>query len=281
MAPVIKDSREIEIMRQAGRIAAEALVRMGEMVRPGISTLDLDREGERIIRSRGATCEFNGYHGFPANVCASLNEEVVHGIPTKERILNEGDIIGIDVGARYQGYVGDNARTFAVGRISRECQDLLDATEECLNLAIRAIGPGVKVWEVSQAVQEHAESCGYGIVREYAGHGIGARMHEDPQVPNYLDGGPPRGGVTLRPGMVICVEPMLNLGTGDVRVLSDNWTVVTRDGKPSAHFEHMIAVTEDGTEILTPYSELAKAAGQSTCAASEAGSSSGEESAVG
>ncbi len=271
MAPVIKDSREIEIMRQAGRIAAEALIRMGEMVRPGISTLDLDREAERVIRGRGATCEFNGYHGFPANVCASLNQEVVHGIPTKDRILREGDIIGIDVGARFQGYVGDNARSFAVGSISKECQDLLDATEECLNRAIRTIGPGVKVWEVSRAVQEHAESCGYGIVRDYAGHGIGARMHEDPQVPNYVDGGPGRGGVTLRPGMVICVEPMLNMGTGEVRVLSDNWTVVTRDGKPSAHFEHMIAVTEDGTEILTPYSIEAIAAGLN----------SGEESAVG
>ncbi len=271
MAPVIKDSREMEIMRQAGRIAAEALIRMGKMVRPGISTLDLDREAERVIRSRGATCEFNGYHGYPANVCASVNEEVVHGIPTKDRLLKEGDIIGIDVGARYQGYVGDNARTFAVGVISRERQDLLNATEECLNRAIRAIGPGVKVWEVSRVVQEHAVSCGYGIVREYAGHGIGARMHEDPQVPNYVDGGPARGGVTLRPGMVICVEPMLNLGTGKVRVLSDNWTVVTRDGKPSAHFEHMIGVTEDGAEILTPYPVETNATG----------SCSGKESAVG
>jgi methionyl aminopeptidase len=254
VAPVIKDSRELEIMRQAGRIAAEALYRMGEMVRPGVSTLELDREAERVIRGRGATCEFNGYHGFPANVCASLNEEVVHGIPREDRVLEEGDIIGIDVGARYQGYVGDNARTFAVGKISEELQDLLDATEECLHRAIDAIGPGVKVWEVSRAVQEHAEAKGYGIVREYAGHGIGSRMHEDPQVPNYVDGGPRHGTVTLRPGMVICVEPMLNLGTAEVKVLRDQWTVVTRDGKPSAHFEHMIAVTEDGSEVLTCYS---------------------------
>jgi methionyl aminopeptidase len=261
LAPVIKDSRELKIMRQAGHIAAEALYRMGEMVKPGISTLDLDREAERIIRGRGATCEFNGYHGFPANVCASLNEEVVHGIPSEGIVLKEGDIIGIDVGARYQGYVGDNARTFAVGTISKECQDLLDATEECLNRAIEAIGPGVKVWEVSQAVQEHADSLGYGIVREYAGHGIGARMHEDPQVPNYVDGGPRHSSTTLRPGMVICVEPMLNIGTAEVRVLPDNWTVVTRDGKPSAHFEHMIAVTEDGRDVLTRYSKEETAVG--------------------
>jgi methionyl aminopeptidase len=261
LAPVIKDSREIEIMRQAGRIAAEALYRVGEMVRPGISTLELDRAAERIIRGRGATCEFNGYHGFPANVCASLNEQVVHGIPSEDTILKEGDIIGIDVGARYQGYVGDNARTFAVGTISKECQDLLDATEACLTRAIEKIGPGVKVWEVSRAVQEQAELGGYGIVREYAGHGIGARMHEDPQVPNYVDGGPRGSSVTLRPGMVICVEPMLNMGTAEVRVLPDNWTVVTRDGKPSAHFEHMIAVTEDGSEILTWFSSGETAVG--------------------
>ncbi len=254
MAPVIKDHREIEIMRQAGRIAAEALYRMGLMVRPGVSTLDLDREAERVIRGRGATCEFNGYHGYPANVCASVNEEVVHGIPSGDRILAEGDIVGIDVGARFHGYVGDTARTFAVGEISPERQALLDATEECLARAIAVIGPGVKVWEVSRAVQEHAEALGYGIVREYAGHGIGARMHEDPQVPNYVDGGSKKGSVTLRPGMVICVEPMLNIGTAEVRVLSDNWTVVTRDGKPSAHFEHMVAVTGDGAEVLTRYS---------------------------
>ena len=261
MAPVIKDSRELEIMRQAGRIAAEALVRMGEMVRPGISTLDLDREGERVIRGWGATCEFKGYHGFPASVCTSVNEEVVHGIPSKDRILNEGDIVGIDVGARYQGYVGDNARTYPVGTISRECQDLLDATEECLARAIASIGPGVKVWEVSRAVHDHAAALGYGIVREYAGHGIGARMHEDPQVPNYVDGDRKQGSVTLRPGMVICVEPMLNIGTAEVMVLSDNWTVVTRDGKPSAHFEHMIAVTEGGAEVLTRYTSEESAVG--------------------
>jgi methionyl aminopeptidase len=261
VAPVIKDSRELEIMRQAGRIAAEALHRMGEMVRPGICTLDLDREGERVIRGRGATCEFKGYHGFPANVCASVNEEVVHGIPSKDRVLREGDIVGIDVGARFQGYVGDTARTYAVGEISRECRELLAAAEECLSRAIAAIGPGVKVWEVSRAVQEYAEALGYGIVREYAGHGIGARMQEDPQVPNYVDGDRKHGSVTLRPGMVICVEPMLNLGTAEVKVLPDNWTVVTRDGKPSAHFEHMIAVTEDGAEILTRYGNEESAVG--------------------
>ncbi len=241
-------------MRQAGSIAAEALVRMGTMVKPGVSTLDLDREGERVILERGATCEFKGYHGYPANICASVNEEVVHGIPSADRILEEGDIVGIDVGARYMGYVGDNARTFAVGRISDELQGLLDATKECLDRSIEVIGPGVRVDEVSRAVQERAEAGGFGIVREYAGHGIGVRMHEDPQVPNYVDAGSHHRSVTLKPGMVICVEPMLNLGTGEVRVLADNWTVVTKDGKPSAHFEHMIGVTETGSEILTLFS---------------------------
>lgn len=251
MAPVIKDARELEIMRSAGRIAAEALYRMGEMVRPGVSTLELDQEAERVIHGYGATCEFNGYHGFPANVCASLNEEVVHGIPTAERILKDGDIIGLDVGARYQGYVGDNAKTYAVGNVSSEVERLLAATEECLRRAVEAIGPGAKLAEVSRAVEDHAVAGGFGIVREYAGHGIGAKMHEDPQVPNYVDNGSRGRSLTLKPGMVICVEPMLNLGGAEVTVLSDGWTVVTRDRSPSAHFEHMIAVTETGSEILT------------------------------
>ena len=253
MAPIIKDAREIEIMRAAGRIAAEALYRMGELVRPGVSTLELDQEAERVIRSYGATCEFNGYHGFPANVCASINEEIVHGIPTAERVLNEGDIVGLDVGARHMGYVGDNARTYAVGKVSPEKERLLAATEECLRLAIEAIGPGVKLSAVSRAVQDHAVAGGFGIVREYAGHGIGAKMHEDPQVPNYVENGARNRSLTLKPGMVICVEPMLNLGGAEVTVLKDGWTVVTRDRSPSAHFEHMIAVTETGSEVLTQF----------------------------
>ena len=238
-------------MREAGRIAANALKRMGEMVRPGVTTLELDQAGEEVILGAGATCEFHGYHGYPANVCASVNEEVVHGIPAKERVLREGDVIGLDVGARYRNYIGDTARTFPVGEISAEIAALLEATEEALMLAVDAIRPGRKLWQVSEAVQKLAEAKGYGIVREYAGHGIGTRMHEDPQVPNYVDLSARHAELTLRPGMVICVEPMLNIGGADVDVLSDGWTVVTADRTVSAHFEHTIAVTEKGSEILT------------------------------
>jgi methionyl aminopeptidase len=184
-----------------------------------------------------------------------VNEEVVHGIPSKDRILREGDIIGVDIGSRFRGYVGDNARTFPVGKVSPDRARLLRVAEECLMRAIEAIAPGAKLRDVSAAVQDHAESHGYGIVREYAGHGIGTLMHEDPQVPNYVDGSTKHSRLTLRPGMVICVEPMLNEGVAAVEVLSDGWTVVTRDRKPSAHFEHMIAVTESGREILTLFEE--------------------------
>jgi methionyl aminopeptidase len=255
LAPKIRAPWEIEIQREAGRIAAEALYRVGQMIRPGVSTLELDREAERVVHARNATCEFKGYRGYPANICASVNEEVVHGIPSEERILREGDIIGIDIGSRFRGYVGDNARTFPVGRVSPEVEDLLRVTEECLMRAVEAIRPGAKLYEVSAAVQEHAEAHGFGIVREYAGHGIGTRMHEDPQVPNYVDGSTRHSRLTLRPGMVLCVEPMLNAGTAEVEVLSDGWTVVTKDRKPSSHFEHMIAVTEEGREILTRFEE--------------------------
>lgn len=238
-------------MREAGRIAATALKRAGEAVRPGVSTLELDRIAEEVILEAGASCEFNGYHGYPANICASVNEEVVHGIPSADRVLKEGDVIGIDVGARFRNYIGDTAKTFPVGEISAEAERLLKATEECLALAVETIRPGIKLWQVSESVQKHAEELGYGIVREYAGHGIGTRMHEDPQVPNYVDLSARYAELTLRPGMVICVEPMLNVGGASVDVLSDGWTVVTRDRKLSAHFEHSIAVTETGSEILT------------------------------
>ncbi len=238
-------------MREAGRIAAEALQRMGELVRPGVTTLELDQEAERTIVSQGATCEFNGYHGFPANVCSSVNEQVVHGIPSKDVVLKDGDIVGLDVGARYRNYIGDNALTFPVGEVDDEVKALLDVTEKCLYAAIEVIGPGRKLWEVSESVQTLAEKHGYGLVREYAGHGIGTRMHEDPQVPNYVDMSARHAELTLRPGMVICVEPMLNIGGSGVKVLGDGWTVVTADRTYSAHFEHTIAVTENGAEILT------------------------------
>ena len=238
-------------MREAGRIAAVALAKMGAIIRPGISTAELDRKAEEVIISRGATCEFNGYHGYPANICASVNEEVVHGIPSEERILEEGDIIGIDVGSRYRNYIGDTARTFPVGEVSEDAAELLRTTEECLTRAIDVIGPGTKLWQVCEAVQKIGETNGYGIVRDYAGHGIGSRLPEDPQVPNYVDLSARYAELTLRPGMVICVEPMLNLGTYEVEVLPDGWTVVTKDRKLSAHFEHTIAVTEDGAEVLS------------------------------
>ncbi len=238
-------------MRDAGRIAAEALRRVGELVAPGVSTLTLDREAEKLIRARGATCEFRGYHGYPANICASVNEEVVHGIPSARRILREGDIVGIDVGVRYRGFVGDNARTFPVGQVSPEAARLLAATEECLTDAIRVIGPGVMLWKVSEAVEKRARLNRFGIVREYAGHGIGAKMHEEPQVPNYVDREARHGRLALEAGMVICIEPMLNAGGDDVEVLADGWTVVTKDRSLSAHFEHMVAVTADGSEVLT------------------------------
>lgn len=251
MAPTIKSPREVDIMREAGRIAANALKRMGEMVRPGVTTQELDEAAEAVIHAAGATCEFNGYHGFPANVCASVNEEVVHGIPSKDRVLAEGDVIGLDVGARYRNYIGDTARTFPVGKVSAEIAALLEATEAGLAAAVEAIRPGAKLWQVSEAVQKVAERHGYGIVREYAGHGIGTKMHEEPQVPNYVDLSARYAELTLRPGMVICVEPMFNLGDAGVEVLDDGWTVVTRDRKVSAHFEHAIAVTDEGSEILT------------------------------
>ncbi len=251
MAPTIKSSRELDIMREAGRIAATALKRMGELVRPGVTTLELDQEAERVIRERGATCEFNGYHGFPKNVCSSVNEQVVHGIPSEKVVLEEGDIVGLDVGARHRNYIGDNAWTFPVGEVSAETKALLETTEKCLFAAIEVIGPGRRLWEVSEAVQKLADAGGYGLVREYAGHGIGSRMHEDPQVPNYVDMSARHAELQLRPGMVICVEPMLNIGGSAVKVLDDGWTVVTADGTYSAHFEHTIAVTDNGAEILT------------------------------
>lgn len=251
MAPTIKSPREIDVMREAGRIAANALRRMGELVAPGVSTMDLDRAAEKVIKAAGATCEFNGYHGYPANICASVNEEVVHGIPSSRRVLVEGDVIGLDVGARFRNYIGDTARTFSVGRVSEEAAALIRATEESLRKAVETIRPGIRLWQVSEAVQEVAERHGYAIVREYAGHGIGTRMHEDPQVPNYVDLSARYAELVLRPGMVICVEPMLNIGGADVDVLDDGWTVVTRDRSLSAHFEHTIAVVADGSEILT------------------------------
>jgi methionyl aminopeptidase len=245
-----KTPREIALMREAGRIVAEVHAWATANVRPGMTTGEIDEGARSIIEGRGAACTFLGYHGFPRTICTSVNEEVVHGIPGKRR-LEEGDIVGVDVGATWKSYVGDAAITLPVGRISAEKRRLVDTARECLEAAIRAMGPGVRVSAISAAVQGLAEARGYGVVREYAGHGIGTRLHEDPQVPNYVDAGTRSHDVVLRPGMVLCVEPMLNLGGAEVDVLDDGWTVVTRDRKPSAHFEHTIAVTEDGVQVLS------------------------------
>lgn len=243
-----KTPEEIEIMREAGRITARALRVVGEAVEPGVSTGELDGIAEEAIRAEGAVPAFKGYHGFPATICASLNNEVVHGIPTLSRRLREGDELSVDVGAIKDGFYGDSARTFAVGSISEETQALLDATRSSLEAGIAKCVPGGHLYDVSHAVQEVAEGAGFSVVREYVGHGIGRQMHEEPQVPNF---GPEGKGPLLETGMVIAIEPMINAGLPGVRSLDDGWTVVTEDGELSAHFEHTVAITENGPSILT------------------------------
>jgi methionyl aminopeptidase len=247
---VLKTEREIGVMREAGQIAADALRWAGRNAVPGRTTAELDAGVEEIIRSRGAAPEFKGYHGFPASICASVNDEIVHGIPGP-RELKEGDVISIDVGTRFKGFVGDTAWTFAVGAISEETQRLLDTTEEALKAGIAAAKVGGKLSEIAAAIQELAEGKGYSLVRDYAGHGVGRQMHEEPQVPNYVDDNLLRNDVTLEPGLVIAIEPMLCTGSGKTKVAADRWTVLTSDGGMSAHFEHSIAVTRGGIEILT------------------------------
>ncbi len=247
---VLKTPREIEALRAAGRIARLALDAAVAAARPGAATADIDAEVERVIRSNGATPEFKGYHGFPASSCISVNHEVVHGIPGPRR-LKEGDIVGIDVGARFRGFVGDNAATVCVGRVSAEALRLVETTRECLDRAVAACVPGARLSDVGRAVQSLAESRGYSVVRDYAGHGIGARMHEDPQVPNYVDEATLKRDIVLKEGLCLALEPMLNAGGPEVRVLEDDWTVVTKDGSLSAHWEDAVAVTKDGPLILT------------------------------
>jgi methionyl aminopeptidase len=234
-------------MRHAGLIVAETLRGLRKMVEPGITTRELDAYAETKIRAANAYPTFKGYRGFPASICASVNDEVVHGIPS-ERRLREGDVIKIDCGATLDNYVGDAAISIPVGRISPEVEQLLQATRESLFKAMERMVPGNRLYDVSYAVQEYAEERGYSIVREFCGHGVGQRMHEDPQVPNY---GRPGTGPRLKAGWVLAVEPMINEGTREVKVLTDGWTVRTKDGKCSAHFEHTIAVTEDGPIALT------------------------------
>ena len=234
-------------MRQAGRIVALTLAALAERIRPGMATLELDRLAEQMITQEGAIPSFKGYRGFPASLCVSINDEVVHGIPGK-RLLREGDIVSLDVGAIYQGYQGDAAITVGVGHISKRAAALIEAAKGALAAGIAAARAGNRLSDISWAIQSYAEARGFSVVREYVGHGIGRDMHEDPQIPNF---GPPGQGVLLKPGLTFALEPMLNTGGHAVRVKGDNWTVVTMDGGLSAHYEHTIAVTEGEPEILT------------------------------
>ena len=245
---ILKTSREIAKMRQAGRISQRALQAAGKAVEPGVSTYEIDCIVREYIEKQGAAPSFLGYGGFPASACISVNNVVIHGIPSKSEILKQGDIVSIDVGAYFEGYHGDNAWTFPCGRISREAQELLDATKESLFEGIKNALAGNRIGDIGHAVQKYVEARSYSVVRDFVGHGVGAKLHEDPSVPNY---GTPGRGVRLLPGMVIAIEPMVNMGTHKVRVLDDDWTTVTADGKLSAHFEHTIAVTSNGPVILT------------------------------
>jgi methionyl aminopeptidase len=247
---ILKSPDEIERMRKAGRIVAHTIERLVEDVRPGMTTEDLDRQAEAIIRAEGASPSFKGYRGFPATICTSLNEEVVHGIPSAKRQIVPGDILKLDVGCIWDGYHADSAVSLFVGGMppTPEAEKLVRVTEESLNAGIEALRAGSRLSDVGYVVQQVAEGAGFSCVREYAGHGVGRALHEDPQVPNYGD---PGRGPVVRPGLVIAIEPMVNVGTWRTRVLRDHWTVVTADASLSAHFEHTIAVTEDGPEVLT------------------------------
>lgn len=244
----IKSSREIELMKEAGRIVALAHQTIKDHIKPGVSTFELDLIVEKVIRDNGALPSFKGYGGFPGSACTSVNEQVVHGIPSKRTVLKEGDIISVDIGAKYKGYHGDSAWTYAVGNISEEKQQLMDVTKESLFQGLQYAKAGNRLTDISHAIQAYAERFGYGVVREFVGHGLGKQLHEDPQIPNY---GLPGKGPILKKGMTLAIEPMINMGRKEVRVLADNWTAVTIDNKPSAHYEHSILITEDEPIILT------------------------------
>jgi methionyl aminopeptidase len=246
---ILKAPWELEILRRANRLVAATLRELAKRTVPGATTLELDRFAETYLRERGAQPAFKGYRDYPFTLCASINEAVVHGFPST-RPLQEGDILSLDMGAVVDGYYGDAAVTLPIGRISAEAERLLRVTQECLDRAVRAAQPGGRLTEISSAVQEHAEGNGFSVVRVFVGHGIGKALHEAPQIPNFVEAGQGRGPV-LKPGMVLAIEPMINAGGPDVRVLEDRWTAVTTDGSLSAHFEHTIAITEQGPEILT------------------------------
>lgn len=244
----IKSREEIALMREAGRIVSEILDALEKAVAPGVTTWDLDALAEKLIYQKGARPAFKGYHGFPACLCASVNHEVVHGIPSKRRKLQEGDLMKLDFGVVYRGYFGDSARTVLVGKVSAEAQALVDATRQALHKGIQAMVSGNRVGDIGHAVQSYVEARGYSVARGFTGHGIGRRLHEEPEVPNVGQRG---SGMKLRPGMVLAVEPMVNQGTDEVELLEDDWTAITLDRKLSAHFEHTVLITEGGPEVLT------------------------------
>ena len=245
---IYRSPQEIAKIQRSAQLVAETVQYLAPMIEPGVTTAELDRMAESYIRKHGGIPAFKGYRGFPATLCTSINHEVVHGIPSKQRRLHEGDIIGIDCGAIVDGYYGDHAITFAVGKITEVEQRLLDTAQQALAVAVAQAKVGNHLSDISHVIQVYAEERGYSVVKAFVGHGIGTSLHEEPQVPNF---GPPGRGPRLRAGMVLALEPMVNIGTSDVSILSDNWTVVTADGKLSAHFEHTVAVTECGGRILS------------------------------
>lgn len=245
---VLKTSNELSLMKEACVLSAQALQIAGEAVRPGVSTWEIDKIARDFIVKHGGTPSFLGYSGYPATACISVNHQVIHGIPSKKVILKEGDIVSIDLGACLHGYHGDNAATFAVGAVAPEAQRLMDITEQALYKGIEAAVSGGRIGDISAAVQQHAEGAGYSVVRQFVGHGVGKRLHEEPEVPNFGTAG---RGVRLIPGMTLAIEPMINMGTPGVKTLKDGWTVETADGALSAHFEHTIAITTNGPVILT------------------------------
>jgi len=244
----IKSQREITLMKEAGRIVALAHQEIKNRIKPGITTQEIDEIVENVIRSNNAIPSFKGYGGFPGSACTSVNEQVVHGIPSIKVVLQEGDIIGVDIGAIYKGYHGDSAWSYPVGQVSGAAQQLLDVTEQSLYAGLRMAKAGNRLSDISHAIQSYAESFGYSVVRDFVGHGVGKNLHEDPQIPNF---GPPGRGTLLKAGMTFAIEPMINQGRKEVKVLKDNWTAVTVDGLLSAHFEHSILITEDECIILT------------------------------
>lgn len=245
---VLKTGRELSIMREACRISAGALQTAGKAVEPGVSTAELDRLAEQYILSQGGKPNFKNYQGYPATACISINNEVIHGIPSSKRILKQGDIVSIDLGAEFGGYHGDNAATFACGDVSPEAKRLMDITEQSLYKGIAAAVSGGRIGDIGHAVQSFIEANGYSVVRQFVGHGIGTKLHETPEVPNFGTAG---RGVRLMPGMTLAIEPMVNAGGSDVKILPDGWTVLTKDGSLSAHFEHTVVITTEGPKIMT------------------------------